>query len=51
MTVGLASGHGRCGAAGAPDRHPGNTAGLAPPHAHQEMDPAQCPWTAGPASV
>jgi hypothetical protein len=29
------------GTTSAPDRHPGNTAALAPAHGHQEMDPAQ----------
>ena len=33
------------GVAGAPDRHPGNAAALAPPHGHQEVDPAQGPGT------
>src|SRR5689334_16567818 len=28
------------GAAGVPDRHPGNTPALAPPYGDQEMDPA-----------
>src|SRR5689334_22100495 len=33
------------GAAGAPDRQPGYAAALAPPHGHEEMDPAQGPGT------
>jgi hypothetical protein len=33
------------GATDAQDRHPGNTAALAPAHGHQEMGPAQGPGT------